>query len=336
MHLGVAANVAASSLTVLAFAGANIEPGPLRGVPLEGKTGLRLVVSYGTPVFLDVDTLRVTRVRGAPAGRVAYVVGVHGRAVVIADPFARRGRVYALRGWDLSLSPLGPGSEVVSASDGRSVWIKRIVRPSHCTLRKAGIDGRLLRAPKEFPCSKGIYSGGLLGLGVSSTRIIDPVTRRAVFTTRSGIVAVAGKKVVLTNGPGRQFAVVDTATGTENRFAWPDTPGSLGQAAVDVQGRFVALEFGNPSWTGPGGQAWDVWLLDTRTAKVTHVPDLPAFVWLKWTTMDWTADGRLVLVTRNDDRQVVAVWRPGQARLHLKTVRIPNRSAAVRTFAILR
>jgi hypothetical protein len=331
MHLGIAAKVALLSLTALAFSGNEVKPGPLRGVSLDAKTGLRLVVSYGTPVFLDVDTSSVTRVQGAPAGRVAYVVGVHGRAVVIADPFARRGRVYALRGWASPLSPLGRGSEVASASDGRSVWIKRILRPSHCTLRKVRIDGRLLRAPKDFPCSKTIYSGGLLGLGASPTRIIDPVTRRAVFRTRSEIAAVAGRKVVLTDG-----AVVDTASGTEKRFAWPETPGSFGQATVDAQGRFVALDFGNPSWTGPGGQAWDVWLLDTQTAKVTHLPDLPAFVWLKWTTMAWTADGRLVLVTRNDNRQVVVVWRPGQARLHLKTVRIPNRSAAVRTFAILR
>jgi len=330
MHLGATANVAASSLTVLAFAGANIEPGPLRGVPLEGKTGLRLVVSYGTPVFLDVDTLRVTRVRGAPAGRVAYVVGVHGRAVVIADPFARRGRVYALRGWASPLSPLGPGSEVASASDGRSVWIKRIVRPSHCMLRKVRIDGRLLRAPKPLSCSSSIYSAGSLGLGVSSTRIVDPLTGRTVFRTPLGVVAVAGRKVV-TNGP-----LVDTATGVKKRIDWPESVGTLGRIAVDVQGRRVALGFGNPSWTGPGGQAFDVRVLDTQTGKFAHVPDMPLFVWLKWTSMAWTADGRLVLVTRNDERQVVAVWRPGQGRLHLKTVRVPNRSAPVNTFAILR
>jgi hypothetical protein len=99
----------------------------------------------------------------------------------------------------------------------------------------------------------------------------------------------------------------------------------------------VALGFGNPSWTGPAGQAYDVWVLDTETAKLTRLPSMPAFVWLKWTTMGWTAGGRLVLLTRDETRQMVALWRPGQTRLHLKTVRLPNRNSVHVTpaFAIL-
>lgn len=335
MHVGLPAKLLFAALPALTIASS---PGPLEGVPLEGDTGIRLVVAYAPPFVLDVDSARVTHVRGVPTRRdaVVRVTGLGARTAIIVAGLWRHESVFALRAGG-ALSRLGPGSEVAAAMDGRSVWIERFVRPARCTLRQVRQDGRLLRAPRAFPCSPMIYLGGSLGLGVSPRRIINPVTRRTVFRTRSNIVAVAGKSVVLTNGPGRRFAVVDTATGTERQFDWPETPGSLRWTPVDVQGRFVALEFGNPSWTGAGGQAWDVWVLDTRTAKLVELPSLPAFVWLKWTNMAWTGDGNLVFLTRNDERQIVAVWRPGQDRLHLKTVRLPNRNGvASSSFAILR
>ena len=79
-----------------------------------------------------------------------------------------------------------------------------------------------------------------------------------------------------------------------------------------------------------------MWILDTQTARLTRLPGMPAFVALKWTNMAWTVDGRLVLVTKSAGKQIVALWQPGQARLHVKTVRLPNReSASSDTFAIL-
>jgi hypothetical protein len=149
------------------------------------------------------------------------------------------------------------------------------------------------------------------------------------FKARLGIVAVAGEKLVLEDGPGRGFTLLDTATGAQRRLPWPSILAGLDQPAVDPAGRFVALAFANPSWTSGAGQAFDLWLLDTKTGKLTQLPGMPAFVALKMTNMAWTLDGRLVLLAEErSGRDIVAVWRPGQQHLALKTVRIPDRSTS--------
>ncbi|HEV8686766.1 MAG TPA: hypothetical protein VGQ84_05780, partial [Gaiellaceae bacterium] len=109
------------------------------------------------------------------------------------------------------------------------------------------------------------------------------------------------------------------------------------QPAVDPRGRFIALAFGDPAWHGGGQQALDVWLLDTKTAKLTQVPGMPAFVSLKRTTMAWTHDGRLVLLAEGGGKEMVAIWRPGGQRLALKIVELPDRtSSGSDSFAPLR
>jgi hypothetical protein len=182
-----------------------------------------------------------------------------------------------------------------------------------------------------------------LGVQVGPTRVVDPLTDRTVFRSprdrlnqRMPILAVAGRKVLLQDGSGRPLTLFDTATGTRQQIDWPKTIGSLDAPAVGIGGRGIALAFANPSWTGAAGQGFDVWILDTETAKLTRLPGMPAFVALKWTNMAWTVKGRLVLVTKSAEKQIVALWEPGQKRLHVKPVRLPNRnSASSDTFAIL-
>jgi hypothetical protein len=62
---------------------------------------------------------------------------------------------------------------------------------------------------------------------------------------------------------------------------------------------------------------------------------MPAVVGLKHTNMAWTHDGRLVLLAESDGKEIVAVWRPGQRRLALKTVRL-ERTGGSDTFAPVR
>jgi hypothetical protein len=78
----------------------------------------------------------------------------------------------------------------------------------------------------------------------------------------------------------------------------------------------------------------DVWVLDTRTAKLTQVPGMPAFVSLKATSMQWTHDGRLVLLAESDGRAFVAAWRPGQRPLPINPVKLPKRSGGSDAFAV--
>jgi hypothetical protein len=304
-----------------------------------------LLVAHTRPFVLDLDRGTVSSEKGLPSAKYGTtIVGVGGRsAVVLVAPSRRDGRLYAVRGIGKPALPLGPAMAVAPAPGGRSVWVERFVRPSHCTLRQVRLDGRLLRSPRRFGCVSWLASGGSLGVQVGPTRVVDPSTGRTVFRSprdrldqRMPILAVAGRKVLVQDGSGRPLTLLDTATGARQQIDWPKTVGSLDTPAADVAGRRIAVAFANPSWTGAAGQASDVWILDTETAKLTRLPGMPAFVALKWTNLAWTRGGRLVLVTKSADKQIVALWEPGQKRLHVKTVRLPNRnSASSDTFAIL-
>lgn len=335
-HMRIALSTAALALAVTVAVSAPAapstvrdagEPAPLRGVPLR-ETGLRLVVADNPPFVLDVDTGRVAplrRVRSLNRGTLS-VVGVGGRAaVVVARAVWRRADLYGVRGRAARVSTLGTGTDVVPAADGRSVWVKGFAKTSRCALRQMSLDGKKIREPRVFPCASTIYPAGSLGLVVNRVRVIDPRTGLTLLRTRWGVLAGAGHTLVLA-GPKNNFTVLDAATGAQRRLAWPRTVGGLGAPAVDPGGRFVALAFGNPAWRGGAQQALDVWLLDTNRTALTQLPGMPALVSLKRTSMAWTDDGRLVLLAEErSGRDIVAVWRPGERRLALKRVHLPQR-----------
>jgi hypothetical protein len=54
-----------------------------------------------------------------------------------------------------------------------------------------------------------------------------------------------------------------------------------------------------------------------------ELPDMPALVSLKFTSMSWTTDGRLVFLAETGGRKVVGVWKPGRARIATERVRLP-------------
>ncbi len=316
------------------------QPQPLRGSPLVGATGLRLVVAGNPPLLLDVDTGRVTTVPGVPAMKrgLLWVVGVGGRAaVVVAQSSWPRASLYAVRGQGTRVSFLGFGTYVTPAGDGRAVWVQSFIDRSHCTLRQVGLDGRKLRAARPFPCaSTSDPPGSSLGLVVRRTRLVDPLTGRTKLETRWGILAAAGDKLLLA-GPGKQFTLLDAVTGTQRRLPWPSILRGGDEPTVDPRGRHIALAFADPAWAGGPQQALDVWLLDTETGKLTQLPGMPALVSLKFTSMSWTDDGRLVLLAQQrDGKDIVAVWRPGEQRLAMKTVGLPAPTSGSDSFAPLR
>jgi hypothetical protein len=332
--LGLAA-VLAVGVPASAAADRADEPVPLRGVPLTGKTGLRLLVA-DPPFVFDVDSGNVSRVSGLRAldRGVRSVVGIAGHSAVVVAHFAGDGGLYSVRGRGVRATYLGTGRKVAPAADGRSVWITKVVGRDHCALRHVALAGRELGGNRSFPCASTFESAGALGVVVNRTRVLDPRTGRTVLTTRWGVLAAAGRKLVLA-GPGRRFTLLDGATGTEQTFSWPSIVGGLDRPAVDPRGRYVALAFADPAWEGGGTQALDVWVLDVRTGSLAQLPGMPALVSLKATDMNWTDDGRLVLLGESEGRDVVAVWRPGEARLGVRTVRMPKRSGGSDSFAPL-
>lgn len=194
--------------------------GPLRGTALRGTTGLRLVAD-NPPFVLDVDSGRVEPLPVPALGRgTVSVSGVAGRAAVVVADAGANAKLYAVQGRSAQLNSLGWGTSVVSGTNGRSVWIKRQDGRSRCTLRQAALDGRPIRRPRPFPCATTIYPGGALGVIVNRTRVVDPLAGRTVLKTRWGILAAAGRRLVLA-GPDRQLALLDAVTHSERRLGWP-------------------------------------------------------------------------------------------------------------------
>ena len=336
VRLAVSIVVVLLAVTAPGLAGSRT-PTHLHGDALGSKTGLRLVVANDPPFVVDVDSGRVTPVPGVPSvkGGVLWVVSVAGRRAVIAGAASGTdAQLYGVLDRGARVASLGRGTYAVGAASGRSLWIRGARDASGCAVRQVAFDGRRIRAPRPFPCGL-VDAAGALGLAAGRGRIIDPLTNRAVFRTRAGIWAVAGRRVLLVepSAPVR-FTLVDTATGVRKPIPWPEGAGGLSDPAVDPRGRFIALAFGIPS-TSP--QTLDVWILDTETGRLTHPPAMPTLVGLKFTSMQWTDDGRLVILAeRRDGEGTVVVWRPGQRRLALKTLPMPEPNTGSPSFAPIR
>jgi hypothetical protein len=315
-----------------AAAPAGPQPRPLDGRALLRHSGLRLLVAANPPFVLDVDAGRVRAVRGLGHldGGVLWVVAVGGRSgVVVAESFGET--TFGVRGPAAPARALGVAAGVWPAEDGRSVWLQRRIG-SRCTLRRAGLDGRLLRRPRAFPCATRSSPAGPFGIVVSRTRLVDPETGRTLFRSRQGILAVTPRHVV-TVGEDGELALVERSSGSSRSYAWESLVGPPGEAVVDPSGRYVALGAGNPAWQLGARQVQDAWLLDTTTGELAHVPGFPAWASLKSTSMAWTGDGRLVVLAETEARQLVAVWRPGETQLAVKAVRLPERDSGSDTFA---
>jgi hypothetical protein len=106
------------------------------------------------------------------------------------------------------------------------------------------------------------------------------------------------------------------------------------EAAVQPEGTAIALSFSDAAYEGSGTQVTDLWLLDPAAASFSHLPDMPADVDLKFTSMSWTRDGRLVILAQTDRSSVVAVWRAGDARIATRAVRLPRRKSGSDSFVV--
>jgi hypothetical protein len=311
------------------------DPSPLAGSPPRGPSGLHLLVASNPPFVLDVDTGRIAPVRAPVAMKrgILWVASVGGTAGVVVARYPKS-LIYAVRGRRARPVFLGSGRVVVPGSDGKSVWIKTVDGPV-CSLRHVALDGRRLSEAQPFDCNSTIEPGAELGLIASGTRVFDPSTGQTVLTTRYGVLAAAGKRLLL-QGPEKAFTLLDTVTGVERTISWPSVLYGLDEPKVDRQGRFVALGFADPAWQSSYHQAMDVWVLDTESGDLTHVAGMPAFVSLKFTSMEWTTDGRLVFLGETREKGFVAIWRSGRTQLEIRRVRLPERTSGSDSFAVLR
>ena len=319
------------------------EPLPLHGVPLTGHTGLQLLVANDPPLLVDVDSGRSRPItglelRGQP---VLSVLPVGKDAVVWLARRTRgplRAEIYVVRQGTAKATRLATAWDVAPSADGRAVWLKSFVNGSHCTLRELGLDGQVRRGARPLPCSTRLVDTGSGGLLVQGSSVVDPATDRILL--RGGGIRALANGFALTGDSKSGLAITDLRTGARRRLispsrvGGPTSQGGVDQAAVAPGGRLIAVSFSDPAWQGGGTQVTDVWLLNPSTRRFQHLPGMPAAVALKATSMSWAGGGRLVMLAQTAQHDVVAVWQPGQRKLNVRRVQLPERNSGSDTFVV--
>jgi hypothetical protein len=327
---------------------------PLAGVPLAGRTRLRLLVARDPrPYVVDLDQGRVEPVTGLPTEgeRVVSVLPVGEHAAIVSERVCASCRpaapeVYGIRRASTTAVRLGTAQEVVAARDGRAVWLLGHQTATSCTLRQVGLDGRPRRPVWPVSCMTTLLGELPAGLLVASGTSEDPWERLPSLIDHHGhrtrlgfpaadLLAATGQLVLTSAEPLAPLILTDLRRGVSWRLGWPSRlRGGTHIAAVHPNGRDIAVGF--HGLAAPGKAGYDLWLLNTATRRWRHLPDLPAAdVVAKAIDMAWTRDGRLVVLTGTAALgQVVAVWRPGQPRLALRPVRLPEPNPGTSTLAI--
>jgi hypothetical protein len=303
-------------------------PRHLQGVPLAGPTGLRLLVASDPPRLLDVDRGTSRPVGGIPAGQDPFSVSDVGQSAIVAGDR----QVFVLRRDASRATPVGRGDHAVGSLDRRGVWLLEHGR--RCTLREVGLDGRARRPARRVPCTIGLLADTPLGLlawagaaaGGERDALLDPGTG-LVAARYPEVHGVVGDLVLWGDhernaGP---LTLTDRRTGARHPVARPTPHGRAGLGLASPDGRLLAVEFADLSWGRVKGQVSDIWLLNLRTRSWRRLPGMPLITAVKFMSMAWTGDGRLVLAGDFERfGEALAVWRPGQDRLAVKRLALPG------------
>jgi hypothetical protein len=304
-------------------------------------------------LVVDLDRHRVQPETGLPTGGepVVSVLPVGGHAVIVSERVCtgcqQAVEVYGIWRGHTTAVQLGRAQEVAAARDGQAVWLLGQRTPTACTLREVGLEGRLQRPPWPVPCTTTPHAELPADLLVATGTAHDPWERptslldQAGHRTRLGfpaanLLAATGQLLLTSAEPQAPLTLTNLASHRSWRLGWPTRlRGGTHIAAVHPNGRDIAVGF--HGLAAPGEEGYDLWLLNTASRRWQHLPDLPAAdVAVKATDLAWTRDGRLVVLTGTATHgQVVAVWRPGQPRLALRPLELPEPSPGTNTLAIL-
>ncbi len=321
---GVIATLATAMLS--AGSASSVEPLPmLPGTTLKGPTHLRLVVANVPPYVLDVDAHTVRRVRGIEHASYGSVMPIKGGALAVMERLCGSCRA-PVRGFvvgpDGSARPLAGGRSVAAARSTVAVWVLDRDRRQRCTVRL--VPGGRARVPVPCGTLGGDTDAGLLLWVNGGTVLVDRETGsvRARSVGEGAEVVPLRGDLVLDHGADGKIALADLVSGERRVLRWPSILGGLDQVLAQPHGPLVAIGFADPAYPGPA-QAEDLFLLDTNTGRFTHVPGFPAQIRLKFSSMAWTRDDRLVMLFRAADTTKIGVYRPGDRAVALRRVRLP-------------
>jgi hypothetical protein len=319
-------------------------PRPLHGVPLGRQTGLKLLVASDPPFLLDVDTARVTPLTGVDVADTPTlsVMDVGTKAVISVEhrtpPRLPASEIYVLRRGDTRASRIATGAAVTAApaAVGEAVWVKTYQNSRHCSLREIALTGRQLGSATAIACSTDLIDASGRPLLLERRSFSDPATGARWPRRQTEYPWIFAGRYVITGEDDRlTLRLIDLTNGDQVSLRYPGPLAwGMDEPAIQPGGGLVALGFSTPALGSTGTQATDVWLVDPGSHRLQHLPDMPAIVDLKFSSMAWTGDGRLVFLARTAGREVVAVWRPGQKRIAARPVQVPNRNSGSDTFVV--
>jgi hypothetical protein len=128
-----------------------------------------------------------------------------------------------------------------------------------------------------------------------------------------------------------RLRIVDRVGDNDRTLRWPSILGGPGKAIVQPGGRYIVLQFGDPAYPGPQ-QAEDLFLYDTWTKKLLHVPGFPAQVELKFSDIAWASDGRLIMLLQAAGTTRLGIYRPGAHTVSLRHEDLPPPSGGSPSF----
>jgi hypothetical protein len=326
--------VVAGVLLVTGSAGAvrSVEPLPvLSGVPLSGPTHLRLIVSGAPPYILDLDSGTIRPVAGVTDTHTdgIWVMPVHGGALAATYRYCKGCNTQmraSILGANGSVRPVGAGRSVVASRNSAAALVLNRNSAGRCTIRLVPGDGGAVGTPCGTLAADS--DAGPLMWTNGRMLLVDRHTGRvrARRTGETGTIAPLYGSLVLEQAADHDVAtalvLMDVATGERRRLRWPSILGGLDQVLPQAHGSLVAVGFADPAYPGPQ-QAEDVFLLDTHTWRFTHVPGFPAQEDLKFSSMAWTSDNRLVMLIHAEDTTRIGVYHPGDAAVALRAVDVP-------------
>jgi hypothetical protein len=326
---------------------------PLSGPPLTAATHLTLVVSEnGSRVFLvDVDHQSARAVPGlgiSPKQGPQVTLTAYGSGVLAAVKHSNcqmwvscaKGQAeYSDTESEFLISRTGSVRRIVTfaltrhqsttqAFHSSSTWVQTWPHKGPCTLALVPSAHPAVR----IPCG---YVGADTGHGLwiangNVAMLIDPLTgrvrQRQTTTPTSGVrIPLPGNHALESAAiPGATpLFLVNLATGARRSLGWPSSLRFGFEVFPAPHGPLVALFFGDPFHPVAGqsvNQAADVWVLNTSTGALTHVPGFPALELIKQSSIAWSAKDELVIAARGGGRTVVGVWKPGQSALPLRAV----------------
>ena len=135
----------------------------------------------------------------------------------------------------------------------------------------------------------------------------------------------SGRVVLWSERDDGPLTLTNRRTGASHPVPRPTPHGQAGLGQASPDGRLLAVEFGDTSWSRVQGQVSDIWLLDLQARGWRRLPGMPLITGLKFMSMAWTGDGRLVLAGDFERfGEAMATWRPGQEQLAVKRLALPD------------